>query len=63
MDYDKNGLAEKYSRLNKYDCVRKYCIDHTYLKHIGDVSGKFVLDLACGDGHFCRPLKKAGRRF
>lgn len=37
-------------------CVEAY----SFLKLIGDVKGKKVLDVACGDGHYTRILRKAG---
>jgi toxoflavin synthase len=33
---------------------------HTFLKLVGDLRGKSVLDLACGAGHYTRMLKEHG---
>lgn len=33
---------------------------HTFLRLIGDLTGKSVLDLACGNGHYSRLLKAQG---
>ncbi len=32
----------------------------TFLRAVGDVAGKGVLDLACGTGHYARLLKARG---
>ncbi|MDD5422656.1 MAG: class I SAM-dependent methyltransferase, partial [Candidatus Omnitrophica bacterium] len=56
--YDK--IAESYTRQSLSDVKRRLTVDYTFLNLIGDVRGKNVLDLACGDGHYCRPLKRSG---
>lgn len=56
--YDKIG--ESYARQGHSDVKRRLTVDYTFLNIIGDVRGKSVLDLACGEGHYCRPLKRAG---
>ncbi|MEU8544119.1 methyltransferase domain-containing protein [Streptomyces sp. NPDC048717] len=33
---------------------------HNVLKHLGDLTGRRVLDLACGHGHYTRLIKAAG---
>jgi SAM-dependent methyltransferase len=33
---------------------------HTFLHYIGDVNGKSVLDLACGEGFYTRKIKQLG---
>ncbi|MFJ3817668.1 methyltransferase domain-containing protein [Streptomyces sp. NPDC090056] len=33
---------------------------HNVLKHLGDLNGRRVLDLACGHGHYTRLIKAAG---
>lgn len=56
--YDK--IAESYTRQNLSAVKRRVTVDYTFLGLIGDVRGKNVLDLACGDGYYCRPLKRSG---
>lgn len=33
---------------------------YTYLNLLGDLAGKSILDLACGEGFYTRLLKKQG---
>ena len=56
--YDK--IAESYTRCSLSDIKRHFTTDYTFLNLIGDVRGKSVLDLACGEGYYCRPLKHSG---
>lgn len=56
--YDSIGLS--YAQQSRADFKRRVTVDHTYLKFIGDVRGKSILDVACGDGYYCRPLKLLG---
>lgn len=56
--YDK--IAESYTRQILSGVKRRFTADYTFLNFIGDVRGKSVLDLACGDGYYCRPLKRSG---
>jgi SAM-dependent methyltransferase len=55
-----DNIAESYVRQNLSGFKRRVTVDHTFLKYIGEVRGKKVLDLACGDGYYCRPLRRAG---
>lgn len=56
--YDKIG--ESYAKQSSCDIKRRVTADYTFFDFIGDVRGKSILDLACGDGYYCRPLKSAG---
>ena len=58
-DYDQNRIAEQYQRA-KAQPWRLRTETHSFLKLIGDVKGKRVLDVACGEGHFTRMLRAAG---
>lgn len=58
-DYDENRIAEQY-RQAKAHSWRSHAETYSFMKLIGDVEGKKVLDVACGEGHFTRLLRKAG---
>ena len=55
--YDSIGMAYKNSR---YNIKRRASSDYTFLRCVGDVRGKSILDLGCGDGNHTRTLKRAG---
>jgi len=56
-DYDL--FAEKYKRVKETPfCI--YSEEPTYLASIGELEGKSVLDLACGEGHYTRKIKARG---
>jgi ubiquinone/menaquinone biosynthesis C-methylase UbiE len=54
-----NHIAEQYKR-SKHVIWRYYIEQYSLLELLGDVSGKSVLDLACGEGHYTRLLKTIG---
>jgi SAM-dependent methyltransferase len=56
-DYDQ--IADEYKRA-KQQPWRFYVERYTLLRLIGDVAGKSVLDLACGEGYYSRALKHQG---
>lgn len=56
-EYD--AIAEEY-RDSKQLPFREHLERHTLFQLLGDVSGKTVLDLACGEGFYTRLLKRAG---
>jgi len=39
---------------------RKATAEHSFFKYLGDVRGKSVLDLGCGEGYYARPIKMSG---
>jgi cyclopropane fatty-acyl-phospholipid synthase-like methyltransferase len=49
-----DGIADEYSQME--NPPKTYVVIPTFDKIIGDVQGKSVLDLACGDGFFTRRL-------
>jgi len=57
-DYNQNRIAEQYQQA-KAQPWRLRTETHSFLKLIGDVKGKRVLDVACGEGHFTRMLRAA----
>jgi len=56
-DYDR--IAEDYRRC-KTQGWRTYIEAYTYPKLLGDLTGKSVLDLACGEGFLTRTLHRLG---
>ncbi|WP_245906512.1 tRNA 5-methoxyuridine(34)/uridine 5-oxyacetic acid(34) synthase CmoB [Mycolicibacterium palauense] len=58
-DYDQGDVAEQYAK-TKTMPVRSRIEQYSFLKHVGDVTGKKVLDVACGAGHYTRMLRQAG---
>ncbi|MES0885169.1 class I SAM-dependent methyltransferase [Roseibium sp. SCP14] len=58
-DFDKGHLAEQYKKVKEQQW-RSRIETYSLMKLIGDVSGKKVLDVACGEGHFTRILRRAG---
>jgi ubiquinone/menaquinone biosynthesis C-methylase UbiE len=57
-DYNENRIAEQYQQA-KAQSWRAHAETHSFMNLIGDVDGKRVLDVACGEGHFTRLLRKA----
>lgn len=53
-EYD--SIAKDYSEIEELRPERKFFIDPSFLKAVGNVNGKKVLDLACGDGYMGRKL-------
>ncbi len=58
-DYNRSRIAEQYQQ-TKAQPWRTRVEAYSLLKLIGDVQGKRVLDVACGEGYFTRMLRKAG---
>ena len=58
--YDDISLA--YKIVHGELTVKKHAEEFTYLNLLGDVHGKTVLDLACGEGRFSRTIKRQGAR-
>ena len=58
-EYDR--IAEKY-RDSKLLPFRDYIESYTLFKLAGNLAGKSVLDLACGEGHYTRRLMQAGAK-
>jgi ubiquinone/menaquinone biosynthesis C-methylase UbiE len=54
-----NDIAEQYKR-SKQVPWRYHIEQHSLFELLGDVAGKSVLDLACGEGHYTRLLKRLG---
>ncbi len=56
-DYDQ--IAGQYKRA-KLQPWRTHIERYTLLRLVGDVTGKAVIDLACGEGYYTRELKRLG---
>lgn len=59
MNTQYDAIAEKYQS-TRASPLRTYIEAHTFLGLIGDVRGKRVLDLACGEGFYTRQLRQLG---
>jgi ubiquinone/menaquinone biosynthesis C-methylase UbiE len=59
MDTDYDRIAEEYKRA-KLQPWRTHIERHTLLRLVGDVAGKAVIDLACGEGYYTRALRQHG---
>jgi toxoflavin synthase len=58
-DYNQGRIAEQYQQA-KAQPWRSRVETYSFLRLIGDVEGKRVLDVACGEGHFTRIMRQAG---
>jgi ubiquinone/menaquinone biosynthesis C-methylase UbiE len=58
---DYNNLSDLYHFVKK-NPVKLYSEVFTFFNILGNIKGKSVLDLACGDGYFTRQLKRNGAR-
>lgn len=59
MTTDYNQIAEGYKK-SKEAPWRLHMEQYNFFKLLGDVTGRSVLDLACGEGHYTRRLKSRG---
>ena len=56
-DVDKDIVSE-YQEFNNENSFNTEFQEPRFFKEIGDISGKNVLDLACGSGHYTRQIKR-----
>jgi SAM-dependent methyltransferase len=59
METDYNQIAEQYQEAKKQPW-RDYIETYSLMKLVGDLSGKCVVDVACGEGFFTRKLRNHG---
>jgi ubiquinone/menaquinone biosynthesis C-methylase UbiE len=59
MTTNYDPIAEQYQR-SKQQPWRSYIEAFTLMNRIGDLSGKAVIDLACGEGFYSRLLRQQG---
>lgn len=62
MSTDYDDIAFNYKIINSQLPLKKYAEEYTFLNLLGDVKGRTVLDLACGEGKFTRIIKQRGAR-
>jgi len=57
-----NSLAQDYKEIVASSLMswRTYIEAHTFFKVVGSLDNKSVLDLACGEGFYTRPIKQQG---
>lgn len=61
IDYGWDRSASAWVQfVNEGDPSREHILDGPMLELCGDVEGKRVLDVGCGEGRFCRMLAKRG---
>jgi SAM-dependent methyltransferase len=56
-----DGIAKEY-QASKQLPFRLYIESHSLFRLLGDLQGKRVLDLACGEGIYTRKMKRSGAR-
>src|SRR5436190_21508032 len=59
MPTDYESIAEQYKN-SKHADWRVHVEIPSFMRMVGDVFGKSVLDLACGEGFYSRELKRQG---
>jgi 2-polyprenyl-3-methyl-5-hydroxy-6-metoxy-1,4-benzoquinol methylase len=59
LDTDYDQIAAQYKRA-KLQPWRTHIERYTLLRLAGEVQGKAVIDLACGDGYYSRELRRLG---
>jgi toxoflavin synthase len=59
MTTDYSTIAQQYKKA-KEQLWRSRIESYSMMKLIGDLAGKKVVDVVCGEGHFTRKLRKAG---
>jgi toxoflavin synthase len=59
MTTDYNQIAEDYKK-SKEAPWRLHMEQYNFFTVLGDVTGRSVLDLACGEGHYTRRIKQRG---
>ena len=59
IQYDSIALAYQRSTQSP---IRRYVEAYSFFQMLGDVRGRTVLDLACGEGFYSRQLRLRGAR-
>jgi SAM-dependent methyltransferase len=56
-----DSIASQYQR-SKHSPIRQYVESYTFLRLLGDLGDRSVLDLACGEGFYTRRIRARGAR-
>src|SRR5438067_1988420 len=59
MDTNYDRISKEYKR-SKLQPWRTHIENYTLFRLVGDVKGKAVIDLACGEGYYTRQLRERG---
>ena len=59
MPTDYDAIADRYQRAKGHPW-RTHIEAYSFLERLGDLTGKSVVDLACGEGHYTRMLRALG---
>ena len=62
MPTNYNTIAEAYRKASS-NPIKQYIESYSFLQQLGDVRGKSVLDLACGDGYYTQSVKQQGAAY
>jgi ubiquinone/menaquinone biosynthesis C-methylase UbiE len=54
-------IAGQYQR-SRHSPIRQYVESYSLFTWLGDLAGRSVLDLACGEGHYTRRIRERGAR-
>lgn len=60
--FENPEVARKYIAMDESHYVKRYSIYPTVLGLLGDIYGKTIIDMGCGDGGFSRMLVEKGAR-
>jgi ubiquinone/menaquinone biosynthesis C-methylase UbiE len=55
-----DAIAQQYSRGEETRTIKKYVQTPSFLKIMGDITNKKILDLACGSGYLTRIMREKG---
>ncbi len=59
MTTNYNAIAEQYKQCKEHPW-RSRIETYSIMKRLGNIEGKKVLDVACGEGFYARKLKQCG---
>ena len=59
MTTNYDDISDDYVKATDHP-IKKYCESFTFIKILGDVKAKSVLDVACGEGYYTRLIKQQG---
>lgn len=62
MGKEYNKIGKKYEGMIKHDALKRYLQYPGLLKLLGNVKGKRVLDIGCGNGFFSSMIAERGAK-